>query len=93
MCVATTSVAAASDSCPSGDFSTWRDPSNPLALPVLAHGLFSTNPLSGARFFVDHKKGLAIPYLRRHSSLRKIADQPENKRFTRFTGTAAVPTC
>jgi endoglucanase len=62
-----------------------RDKSNPLVLPSNAHTAGASNPIQGAKFFVDRKKGLAIPYLRAHPILHKIADQPENKRFSRYT--------
>jgi len=56
-----------------------------LELSSNDHTAGASNPLQGARFFVDHTKGLAVPYVHRHPSLRKLADQPENKRFSRFT--------
>lgn len=77
-------AAAAAGGCSRSGLSARRDPRNPLALPLSAHDSASSNPLSGARFFVDRKKGLAVPYLGRHPELRKIAEQPENKRFTRY---------
>jgi len=93
LCVAPTSVAAASDGCASGDFSAQRDSSNPLALPMLAHGLFSTNPLSGARFVVDHRKGLAIPDLRRHPRCARSPIRPRTSVSPASPATAAPPTC
>jgi endoglucanase len=69
-----------------------RDPRNPLA--VDAHDVRSSNPLTGAGFFVDSREGLAVPYIKQFAAqgrlrdaalLQKIAGQPETKRFSRFS--------
>jgi endoglucanase len=71
--------------CLDGRISDSRDRNNPLLLSSRAHTAGASNPLQGSRFYVDHHKGLAIPYLGRYPQLHKIADQPENKRFSRYT--------
>lgn len=71
-----------------------RDPGNPLMLR--SHRPTATDPLTGARFFVDSKEGLGIADLKRLRAkrrfreanlLRRITTQPETKRFSRFTRT------
>jgi endoglucanase len=55
---------------------------NPLGLPVVPAG---GNPLSGARFFVDHENAPSLA-ARQYPQLRVIADQPGTARFGRFSG-------
>jgi endoglucanase len=62
-----------------------RDARNPLALRSAPPPGY---PLRGARFFVDHDKRYGWwPYLRRHPSLRVLAQQPTMKRFGKWDGT------
>jgi hypothetical protein len=63
-----------------------HNPLNPLALPRQPRG---SNPLAGARFFVDHDAGAALsaaefPHYRRQ--LGVIASQPNTQRFGTFSG-------
>jgi endoglucanase len=74
-----------SSACDDGNYPASRDKANPLALSPGVHPAGATDPLQGAKFFVDRTKGLAIPDLRNHPSLGKIAYEPENKRFSRYT--------
>jgi endoglucanase len=85
---------AKATSCDDSLYSGARDKANPLVLPAQDHTAGASNPIQGAHFFVDKKKGLTTmhnpdghysSYLERHGSLYKIANQPENKRFSRFT--------
>src|SRR5205085_11338571 len=55
---------------------------NPLALPVAPT---NGNPLSGARFFVDHENAVSLA-ARGSPLLRVISDQPGTARFGAFSG-------
>jgi endoglucanase len=55
---------------------------NPLGLPVAPT---AGNPLSGARFFVDHENEASVA-ARSYPQLRVIADQPGTARFGAFSG-------
>jgi endoglucanase len=55
---------------------------NPLGLPVAPT---NGDPLSGARFFVDHENEASVA-ARRYPQLRLIADQPGTVRFGAFSG-------
>ena len=60
---------------------------NPLGLPVVPA---SGNPLSGARFFVDHENAASLAAAR-YPQLRVLADQPGTARFGRFSGPVVGP--
>jgi endoglucanase len=59
-----------------------RDPNNPLMLPVAPT---NGNPLSGARFFVDHDAEPAVA-ARQFPAINVIASQPGTARFGAFSG-------
>ena len=58
------------------------EPANPLGLVPAPSG---GNPLSGARFFVDHENAVSAA-ARAYPQLRVIADQPGTARFGAFSG-------
>src|SRR5207248_5199881 len=58
-----------------------RDPNNPLALRVAPSG---TNPLDGARFFVDHESTVA-KLSAQYPALGVIANQPGASRYGAFS--------
>ncbi len=55
--------------------------SNPLELPVAPT---NGNPLSGARFFVDHENAVSLAALQ-YPLLKEISDQPGTARFGSFS--------
>lgn len=59
-----------------------RDPANPLMLPVAPT---NGDPLSGARFFVDHEDAAAMA-AKRYPAIGVIASQPQPGRFGTFSG-------
>ena len=58
-------------------------PGNPLGVAPAVAG--PSNPLAGARFFVDHEDAAALA-ARTYPALRAIADQPGTARFGKFSG-------
>ena len=65
---------------------TARD-SNPLDLPVAPT---NGNPLSGARFFVDHEDAVSLA-ARQYPPLRVISEEPGTARFGAFSGPKVGP--